>query len=69
MRPWFTLKSKSHRWWHWIFHPIRTYELMKYLKKAQKIVQDHVDEEEIERVFRDQMLFGTAIIEVEETEE
>ena len=67
--PWFTLKSKTHRWWHWIIRPIKTYRLMKWLKHVTKEVEKNLDKEKIEKILVDQALYGYSEIYVGEDDD
>lgn len=39
---WFTLKQKSHRWWHWVIHPFKTYRIRKYIKTVEKKIYEEI---------------------------
>lgn len=62
--PWFTMKAQSHRWWHWILHPFRTWKLRRWLKIVQRQVQERINMDDMDKMRMDMAIFGTATMEV-----
>lgn len=56
---WFTMKMKSHRWWHWITNPRRTWVARKWLKEVEKQIHEEIDLDGYNKAFMDSCMFAT----------
>ena len=65
-KQWFKLTMPSHRWWHWVIHPIRTRKIHKWLHHVEEKVASQIDTDEITELYVQSLVFGVATMEVKD---